>query len=98
MRERLARLPRPTEQLDELVRVKSSHLRRAILPAVGDIVGVVSKVTQVQGKGTVGLDAHHLAHFIEVFRLAIGRQTHHFVLIAVMGKPDKLGDRRVKNA
>mgnify|MGYP003694491467 CR=1 FL=1 len=39
----------------------------------------------------------YLLKLIDETRLAIGRQSHHFALVAVMGKPEKLGRGRVNN-
>src|ERR1039458_4139227 len=38
---------------------------------------------------------HHLSHEIEKFRLAIGRETHNLVLVAIFGEAEILCERRV---
>ena len=56
------------------------------------------EIFQGQPEGSVRLDAHDLAHLCEVIWFAVGRQPHHFVLVAVVGKPDELRQRRIKNS
>src|SRR5215470_16897541 len=41
---------------------------------------------------------HDLAHLLQESWLAVGCQSHDLVFIAVMRKPEPLGERRIKNA
>src|ERR1700730_16222454 len=96
--ERLIRLPWRAEKIDKVIPVKRSHFRRAILPGVRNVIGVVTKIFEVQPESSIGSNPNDLAQLFEESRLAIRRQAHHFVFVSVMRETDELGERGIKNA
>ena len=96
--ERLVRCSRRTEKIDQRPTVEGADLGRAILPAVGNVSDVVPEIFQVQPKAAIGLNEHDFTERFEIVRLAIRRQSHHFVFVAVMREAEKLRERGVKNA
>ena len=96
--ERLVRCSRRTQQVDQRTPAKCADLGRAIVPAIGDISDVVPEIFQVQPKAAIGLNEHDFTERFEIVRLAIRRQSHHFVFVAVMREAEKLRERGVKNA
>ena len=87
-----------TEQLNQLFSVQGSHFRRAIVPAVRNVVSVMPKIFQTQLESSVGLNPNELAHFLEINRLPERCEAHHFVFVAKIREADELRDRRIENA
>ena len=85
------------QQLGQGSPVKQPHGRSAILPSVGNVIAVVSKIFQVQPESSVGPELEHVAQRVDVGRIAIRREPHHLVLVAVMRKAEELRQRAVKN-
>ena len=56
------------------------------------------EVAQVECKGAVVPEANDLLHLLDIGRLAVGREAHDLVLVAVMREADELGHRLVENA
>src|SRR5215471_13703769 len=93
-----ARFSRWTEQIDQALRIEGADFRRAIVPTVGNVVGVMPEIFQGQPESTIiRLDTHDLTHLCEELWFAVRRQSHDFVFVAVVGKPDELRQRRIKN-
>ena len=87
-----------TEQLDKRRRVQPAHVRLPPAPLVVDLLLVVAEVGEIERKSAVPRQPHDPAHLVEVTRLAIGREPHHLVLVAVVRKTDELRDRLVEHA
>ena len=96
--ERLVRLSRLTQKIDKCISIKHADFRRAIIPGVRNLVGMVPEIFQVQSKRSVRLKPDDVAELIEKGWLAVRRQTHHFVFVAVVWETDELRERRIKNA
>ena len=54
---------------------------------------MVPEIFQVQSKRSVPLEPNDVAKLVEKVRLAVRRQAHHFVFVAVMRETDELGKR-----
>src|ERR1700736_4140736 len=96
--QRFVRLARRTEKIDQRSPIKCADCRRAILPAVRNVADVVPEKFQVQPETAVGLNAYDFTKLFEIVRLAVRRESHHFVFVAVMREAEKLSERGVKNA
>src|SRR5688572_17643514 len=57
----------------------------------------MSEVIEVQAKRSVGLKMRNVAHLLEIPMLAVRRQAHHFVFVAVMRDTGVLSDRFVED-
>src|SRR5947209_16339896 len=88
---------RRPEKIDERMAIKGADFRRAIFPRVGNVADMVPEKFQIQPEGSVGTNPHDLAKRIEKGRLAVGREAHHFVFVAIIRKPEELGQRGIKN-
>ena len=95
---RLVRLARRSEKIDQGTPIKRADLRRAILPGIRNVSDVVPKKFQVQSKTAIGLNADDFAKRFEKVRFAVRGESHHFVFVAVMRETEILGKRRIKNA
>ena len=56
------------------------------------------EIFQVQAKAAIALNAKNVAQFIKKTWFTVGRQTHHFIFIAIMRETDELSERGIKNA
>ena len=65
---------------------------------VGALARGVPEVAQVEREGAVVLQLDDLLHRFDVARLAIRRETHHLVFVAVVRKADELRHRLVEYA
>src|SRR5262245_27492274 len=54
--------------------------------------------TQIKRIRAIGLQAHDFVHVLHESRSAVGGKPHDLVLIAVVGKAEKLGERLIENA
>ena len=59
---------------------------------------MMTKICEIELVSSVGLEPHDLAHGIHECRLAVGRQAHDLVLVAVMRKAQILRQRLIKDA
>ena len=59
---------------------------------------MVSEVVQVQAKAAIVLEQDDGTHLREVLRLAVGRETHDLVFVAVLRKAEVLGQRLVEDS
>ena len=73
-------------------------MRRAAGPSVVGALLVVTEVTQRELERAVGPELHDAAHLGHVARLAVRREAHHLVLIAIVRKAEELGDRLIEDA
>src|SRR5262252_622788 len=73
-------------------------LRRTIFPTHLDTGRRMPKVIEVQTKLALRLERNNLSELIDEAWLTVGRQPHHFALIAIMGKTQKLGRGRVNDS
>ena len=73
------------------------ELGRAAVPRHRRAVHVVPERVEVQVVAEPGA-VHDLAELLEVGWFAVRGQAHHLVLVAVLGKPEELGDGRVVHA
>ena len=89
---------RRTEKIDQCLAIKSAHFGSTIFPRVGNTADVVPEKFQIQSKTAVGSNPDDFAERFEIVRLAVRRESHHFVFVAVIRKTEKLGQRRIKNA
>ena len=70
----------------------------AAVPLVVDLLAVMAEVVEVELEGPVVAQPHDLAHRVEVARLAVGREAHHLVLVAVVREAQVLRERLVEDA
>jgi hypothetical protein len=68
--------------------VNSSPTEGAVIPLVLHLFLVVTEKLEVQPKAAIGLQSHDFTHLGQVSGLAVRRQAHHLVLVAVMRKTD----------
>src|SRR6202043_2104273 len=74
-----------------------SERRLAALPSHLDALRMMPETIQIQAYLIVR-GANHLANLFLETRLAISAEAHHLVFVAVLGKSQKLGKRRVEQA
>jgi len=95
-RRRIARRP---QQCRQRIAPQPSAGRDAVLDlVVGAFARGVPEVAQVEREGAVVLQLDDLLHRLDVARLAIRRETHHLVFVAVVRKADELRHRLVEHA
>src|SRR2546423_13206593 len=87
--ERIGSSPSRTEQVDEGFTIESADFRRAIIPAVGNVVGMMPEIFQTEFERAVWLDTNQLTHLLEIARLSQGCQPHHFVFVAKVREPNE---------
>src|SRR5262245_13669098 len=87
-----------TQQLLERRRKQIADLRSAVIPLIGNTLAMMAEKAQVERVRTIGPQAHDLAHGLHERRPAIGRKPHDLVLVAVVGKSEKLGQRLIEDA
>ena len=90
---------RGPEQL--LQRVASTARRPAGVPSFhwyATLLAVMAEVAQVELEGAVVLELHDLPHRVDEARLAVGREPHHLVLVAVVREAEILRQRLVEDA
>ena len=79
--------PKVYDHVDELFAMKRFDDRRTIVPFHLYAPLVMGEIIQVQlERVTFRMD--HFSDYVDKFRLAIGCQPHHLVLIPVIGKPE----------
>ena len=96
--QRLILAARRAEPLRKLAREQGPHHGLAVLPCVLEFLAVMAEAREIQREAAIALEPHDAAHGLEVFRLAVGRQAHHLVFVAVVRKADELRDRLVEHA
>src|SRR5438309_11973540 len=74
-----------------------AKLRCAVVPTIRNISGVMAEVAQIQLKLPIVCNLNQPAHLPHELRLAIRRESHHLVFVAVMGEANELCDRRKKD-
>ena len=70
---------------------------RTAVPLVVNAFAVVAEKVEVQCKGAVRLQLHDLAHLGQEIGLAVGRQSHDLVFVAVIGKAQVLREGLVED-
>ena len=80
---------------NELVTEERLDDRSAVVPGHSNSLPVVRKIVKIQLK-SVSLRSNHPAKEVSKFRLTIRSQSHHFVLVTVVRKPQVHGDGSVK--
>src|SRR5213083_1629882 len=98
LRQLVVRTARGTEQTGERRREQLHEAGRAVFRDRVDLLALMAEVIEVQVETAVLLEDHNLPHLPEVLRLAIGREAHDFVFVAVMRKPEVLRQRLVKDS
>jgi hypothetical protein len=58
----------------------------------------VAKVAEVERESAVVLETHDLLHLVDEARLAVGREPHHLVFVAIVREADELRHRLVEHA
>ena len=96
--QRLVAPARRPEQIRERRRIERPDRGRAVVPLVLDLLAVMPEAVEVQPKAPALLQRHDLAHRVEIRRLAVRRQSHHLVFVAVVRKAEELRDRLVEDA
>ena len=95
-RRRIARRP---EELRQLVAPEASAGGNAVLYlVVCALARGVAEEPQVEREGAVFLETNDLLHLLDIGRLAIGREAHDLVLVAIMREADELRHRLVEDA
>ena len=89
--------PRGTEERLHAVSPERREHGRAAIPCHRGTVGVVPEGVEVQVVSEPRA-VHDLSEGIDIGWFAVRRQTHHLVLVAVVGKAEELCDRRVVDA
>src|ERR1022692_1307549 len=84
------------EQIFQRLREEIGKRRRASLPGVGRLVAVMAEVGEVQLEAAVRSELHDLAHLVQLAGLAVRREAHHLVLIAIVREAEILGQRLVE--
>ena len=59
---------------------------------------MMAEELEVQFEGAIALQAHDPTHLLEKLWLAVRRQSHDFVFVAVVRKAEILGERRIKDS
>ena len=96
--ERLVLAARGAEQILKRRREQRAHVRAASRPLVADLLLVVAEKSGVEPVCAIVLKQDDPAHLRHEPWLAIGREPHDLVLIAIVGKAQILGQRLVKHA
>ena len=96
LRARVAR--RLAEQVLQLIGVNRPELRLAVFPGHVHALAEMAEVAEIQLESAIGLGRDHLPQLVGLRWLAIGRESHHLVFIAVFGEAEVLRDRGVKQA
>ena len=88
---------RRAEHVDHLLRIDRPERRLAAVPGHLDAFGVVDEVVEVEAD-LVAFDADDVADLRGEARLAVGRQAHHLVFVAVLREAEELRERGVEQA
>ena len=96
--ERLVLAARGAEQILERRREQRAHMRAAARPLVGDLLLVVAEISGVEPVCAIVLKQDDPAHLRHEPWLAIGREPHDLVLVAIVRKAQILGQRLVEDA
>jgi len=86
------------QQLLERRRKQIADLRSAVIPLIGNTLAMMAEEAQIEHVRAIGPQAHDLAHGLHEGRPAIGRKPHDLVLVAVVGKSEKLCERLIEDA
>src|SRR5262249_2348423 len=89
--------PRPQQML-ERGRKQIAKFWGSVRPLIGDILAMMAEKSQIELEPAVRTQAHNFPHVIDKRRAAVGRKSHHLVLVAIMEKSQILRDRLIKNA
>src|SRR5262249_50999479 len=73
-------------------------MRSTVIPLIGDTLAMMAEEAQIERIRAIGLQAHDFVHVLQEGWSAIGGKPHDFVLIAVVGKAEKLGERLIEDA
>ena len=93
------RIARRPKQVDQRIAPQAPARGNAFLHRiVGTLAGGVAEIAQIEGEAAVVLEPDDLLHLLDVARLAIGREAHHLVLVAVVREADELRHRLVEDA
>ena len=84
--ERIVRRAARSQQCLERRREQIAEFGRAVRPLIRDLLLVMAKIGEIELVSSIGLEPHDLAHGIHECRLAVGREAHDLVLVAVMRK------------
>src|SRR3989440_2996377 len=98
IRERRTLLARGAESFCELVGEDATDCGRAFVPTHLDPFGVVPEVFEVEAEAPALVRAYDLAELFDEARLAVGRESHHLPLVAVVREAEELRSRRVEYA
>ena len=96
--ERIIRRAARPQQSFQRGREQVAKLGRAARPLIGDLLLVMAKIGEIELVSTIGSKPYDLSHGVHECRLAIGREPHDLVLVAVMRKAEILRQRLIKDA
>ena len=96
--ERILRPPGRAQESLELGRVDRAHRRLAVVPRHAHAFRVVAEVAQVQLEPAAGHEMDQLAEPGDVARLAVRREPHHLILVAVLGEAEVLREGEIEES
>src|SRR5260370_18365865 len=85
------------KSIRQLARVDRTERGFAARPAHVDAVRVMGEVVEIEAD-LIAVRPNDVSDLFEKARLAVSGETHHFVLVAVLGEPEELGERGVEDA
>src|SRR6516165_3194105 len=95
--ERLVRqTPRPEEILERGGK-QVAEFRRPVRPFISYVLTMVAEEFQIEFEATSGEQAHNLAHGVDQPEMAIRREAHHLIFVAIMRKAEILRERLIEN-
>src|SRR5262245_62018352 len=95
---RLVGPPRRTEQRLELAGKDRAKCRLAVLPGHLHAVVPMTEVRKIELEPAVALQVHQRLDVANKARLAVRREAHDLELVAVLGEPEVLRDREIKQS
>jgi hypothetical protein len=96
--ERIRGLTSGTQELLQCRREQICDLGRTVSPLEFDTPPVVAKISEIELKTAGNVELNQPAHVLQQGGLAIWSQSHHFVFVAVVGKPKKLCKGLIEDA
>ena len=98
LRQRLVLPAHRTQHRPQRLAVESADRGCAVFPRVIDFLPMVAEIIQIKTKHPVSAKLHYTAHLTEKPRLAIWRQSHDLVFVAVVQETEVLRQCLIENA